>query len=171
VNAATAHVGGGSLRCGAAHDRAQGPLALMRFLDRLDRARLTPMDVLLLLRLADAEVTVLQLADELDRRAADVRSATAGLVARGLVRRRSDGSARWGLVLTATPRGIDALRRLQPPSEITVPGPRGRTQTSTQQRRRAPDARWGTSRARPPARRLDGGGEGENRADAAPRAD
>jgi hypothetical protein len=48
----------------------------VRFLDAIDRARLTPMDVLLLLHVAEAEATVVDLADRLDRRAADVRRAT-----------------------------------------------------------------------------------------------
>jgi DNA-binding MarR family transcriptional regulator len=105
------------------HERAP----LVRFLDELDRARLAPMDVLLLLRLAEAEVTVLQLADELDRRPETIRRAAAGLVARGLVRRRSHGTERWAHVFTATPRGLDVLRRLRPPlrSEITAPAQRG----------------------------------------------
>jgi hypothetical protein len=83
----------------------------MRLLDAIDRARLTPMDVLILLHVAEAEATVVDLAERLDRRPADVRRATGRLVARGLLRRRSAPTVPWGLVFTATVSGLELLRR------------------------------------------------------------
>src|SRR5919206_304365 len=66
--------------------------AAVGLLDAIDRARLNAMDVLLLLHVAEDEATVADLAAQLDRRPADVRRATARLVARGLLRRRSPGT-------------------------------------------------------------------------------
>ncbi|HEX2104785.1 MAG TPA: hypothetical protein VHF51_14105 [Solirubrobacteraceae bacterium] len=93
---------------------------MVRLLDAIDRARLTTMDVLLLLHVADVEATVVDLAARLDRRPVDVRRAAAPLVARGLLRRRSDRTVPWGLTFTATVAGLDLLRRVGVQS--TVPG-------------------------------------------------
>jgi DNA-binding MarR family transcriptional regulator len=84
--------------------------AVVRLLDAIDRAHLTTIDVLLLLHVAEAEGTVADLAERLDRRPVDVRRATDRLVARGLLRRASDHAVPWGLVLTATVSGLDLLR-------------------------------------------------------------
>jgi len=90
----------------------------VRFLDAIDRARLTPMDVLVLLHVADADATVTKLADQLDRRPAEVRRATGRLVARGLLRRRTDRSPPWGLVFTATASGLHLLAGLEAPPSL-----------------------------------------------------
>jgi DNA-binding MarR family transcriptional regulator len=90
--------------------RTNGRAPVVRFLDAIDRARLTPLDVLLLLHVAEAEATVVDLANQLDRRPADVRRATGRLVARGLLRRRADRTVPWGLIFTATASGLDVLR-------------------------------------------------------------
>jgi DNA-binding IclR family transcriptional regulator len=87
--------------------------AVVLLLDGIDRARLTALDVLLLLQVADVGATVVDLAAQLDRRPAEVRRATARLVARGLLRRRSDRTVPWGLTFTATEAGLDLLRRLR----------------------------------------------------------
>jgi DNA-binding MarR family transcriptional regulator len=92
--------------------------AVVRFLDAIDRARLTPIDVLVLLHFAEGATTVGDLAERLDRRPADVRRATGRLVARGLVRRRSDGMVSRGLIFTATASGLDVLAGLEAPSSI-----------------------------------------------------
>jgi DNA-binding MarR family transcriptional regulator len=81
-------------------------------LDAIDRARLTPLDVLLLIDLAQAESTVADLAERLNRRPVDVRRAIERLVARGLLRRRSRRSVARGLVFTATAAGQAVLRRV-----------------------------------------------------------
>jgi len=94
--------------------RAGGRPTLLAFLDALDRAGFTPMETLLLLRIASTELTVHELADELGRPPVAIRRAAARLVARGLLRRRSGGPSRCELVLTATPHGLDAVGRLGP---------------------------------------------------------
>jgi DNA-binding MarR family transcriptional regulator len=92
--------------------------AVVRFLDAIDRARLTPIDVLILLHVAEGETTVRDLAERLDRRPADVRRTTDRLVARGLIRRRSDRMAPPGPIFTATASGLDVLAGLEPPSPV-----------------------------------------------------
>jgi DNA-binding MarR family transcriptional regulator len=79
----------------------------------MDRARLTPIDVLVLLHAADAEATVMKLAERLDRRPADIRRAAGRLVARGLLRRRRNRTAPWGLVFAATASGRDVVASLE----------------------------------------------------------
>ena len=101
-----------------AASRTSGRAPVTRFLDAIDRARLTPMDVLLLLHVAEAEASVVDLANHLDRRPADVRRAAGRLLARGLLRRRADGKAPWGLVFTATASGLDVLARLEATSAL-----------------------------------------------------
>jgi DNA-binding IclR family transcriptional regulator len=76
------------------------------------------MDVLLLLHVAEAEATVVDLADRLDRRAADVRRATGNLVARGLLRPRADRTVPWGVVFKVTASGLDVLAGLDMPSSL-----------------------------------------------------
>jgi len=81
-------------------------------LDAIDRAGLAPLDVLLLIDLAQGEATVTDLAERLDRRSVDVRRAIERLVARGLLRRRSRGSTALGLVFSATASGRALLARV-----------------------------------------------------------
>ena len=81
-------------------------------LDAIDRARLTPIDVLLLIDLAQAEATVTDLAERLDRRPVDARRAIERLVGRGLLRRRSRRAVPPQLVFTATASGLALLRRV-----------------------------------------------------------
>ena len=92
--------------------------AVVRFVDAIDRARLTPIDVLVLLHVAEGDATVKDLAERIDRRPADVRRATSRLVARGLMRRRSDAMASQGLIFTATASGLDLLAGLERPSSL-----------------------------------------------------
>jgi DNA-binding MarR family transcriptional regulator len=100
--------------------RTNGRARVVRFLDAIDRARLTPMDVLLLLHVAEAQATVVDLANQLDRRPADLRRAAGRLVARGLLRRRADGTVPWGLVYTATASGLDVLARVEARSSLAA---------------------------------------------------
>jgi DNA-binding MarR family transcriptional regulator len=93
-------------------------------LDAIDRARLTPLDVLLLIDLAQAESTVADLAERLNRRPVDVRRAIERLVARGLLRRRSRRSVARGLVFTAT-------RRARPFSAASGSSPRAWTRATS----------------------------------------
>jgi DNA-binding MarR family transcriptional regulator len=93
--------------------RTNGRAPVARFLDAIDRAGLSPMDMLLLLHVADAEATARDLAEQLDRRPADIRRATGRLVARGLLRRRADRTVPLGLLLTATASGLDLVRSMQ----------------------------------------------------------
>jgi hypothetical protein len=78
-------------------------------LDAMDRAQLGPMDAL---HVAEADATIVDLANRLERRPADVRRATGRLVARGLLRRRAESAVSWGLVFTPTASGLDLLDRV-----------------------------------------------------------
>ena len=98
--------------------RTDGRAPVVRFLDAIDRARLTPMEVLVLLHVAESQATVVDLANQLDRRPADVRRATGRLVARGLLRRRADRTGLSGLVFTATASGLELLAALEVPSSL-----------------------------------------------------
>jgi hypothetical protein len=98
--------------------RTNGRAPVVRLLDAIDGANLTPMDVLLLLHVAEAEATVVDLAEQLDRRPAEVRRATGGLVARGLLRRRADRTVPWGLIFAATASGLGLLAGLEVPSSL-----------------------------------------------------
>jgi DNA-binding MarR family transcriptional regulator len=89
--------------------------AVEDFVDALDRERLAPVEILLLLRVAASEATVVELAAALDRDPAAIRRAAAGLVGRGLLRQRA---ARRGLVLEMTPSGLAALSRLAEQLEL-----------------------------------------------------
>jgi len=91
-----------------------------RFVDAIDRALLTPMDVLLLLHVAEGEATVVDLADRLDRCAAEIRRATGNLVARGLLRPRADRTVPWGVVFDVTASGLDVLVGLDVPSSLAA---------------------------------------------------
>jgi DNA-binding MarR family transcriptional regulator len=97
----------------ASASRASGQ-RLIALLDAMDRARLSPMELLVLLHVAHDGASVGELAERLDRRRVDVRRAAARLTARGLLRRRSDPTVRWGHRFTATEAGLDALRGLGP---------------------------------------------------------
>jgi hypothetical protein len=86
---------------------------LERFLDALDRERLAPVEVLLLLRVAASEATLVELAAALDREVITIRRTAGDLIGRGLLRQRS---ASRGPVLAIMPTGLRALGRLvQPP--------------------------------------------------------
>ena len=91
--------------------------ALERFLDMLDRERLAPLEVLVLLRVATSEPTVVELAAALDREPITIRRAAAGLIGRGLLRQRP---ARRGLVLETMPSGLSALSRLAEPLDRSL---------------------------------------------------
>ena len=80
-----------------------------RFLDVLDRERLAPVEVLLLLRVAASEATVAELAAALDREVITIRRTAGGLIGRGLVRQRA---APRGRVLEVMPTGLRVLDRL-----------------------------------------------------------
>jgi DNA-binding MarR family transcriptional regulator len=95
-------------------------------LDAMDRAQLSPMDALLLLHVAEADATIVDLANRLERRPADVRRATGRLVARGLLRRRAESAASWGLVFTPTASGLDLLGRVGLPFASAGDGDDGR---------------------------------------------
>ena len=83
----------------------------------LDRERLAPVDVLLLLRVAASEATVVELADALDREPIAIRRAAGALIACGLLRQRS---ARRGLVLETMPSGLVTLSRLAQPLDVSL---------------------------------------------------
>jgi hypothetical protein len=99
----------------ATPSRSTRDSALERFLELLDRERLAPLDVLLLLRVAASEATVVELAAALDREPIAIRRAAGGLIGRGLLRQRS---ARRGLLLEAMPSGLLALSRLARPLDL-----------------------------------------------------
>jgi DNA-binding MarR family transcriptional regulator len=82
---------------------------LERFLDVLDRERLAPVEVLVLLRIAATESTLGELAAVLDREAMTIRRTVGDLIGRGLVRQRS---AARGPVLEVMPTGRRLLDRL-----------------------------------------------------------
>jgi hypothetical protein len=90
--------------------------ALERFLDVLDRERLAPVEVRLLLRVAASDATVVEHAAELDRDPVAIRRAATRLARRGLLRQRA---ARRGLVLEAMPSGLSALSRLAEPLDLS----------------------------------------------------
>jgi DNA-binding MarR family transcriptional regulator len=79
------------------------------FLDVLDRERLAPVEVLVLLRIAATESTLGELAAVLDREAMTIRRTVGDLIGRGLVRQRS---AARGSVLEVMPTGRRLLDRL-----------------------------------------------------------
>jgi DNA-binding MarR family transcriptional regulator len=101
----------------AAEPRSEGS-ALERFLDVMDGERLAPVEALVLLRLAAADVTVRELASDLHREPATIRRAADDLIGRGLLRRRA---ASRGQVLQTTLSGLAALRRLKRPLEQATP--------------------------------------------------
>jgi hypothetical protein len=101
----------------AASKRSTRDSVLERFMDVLDRERLAPVDVLLLLRVAASEATVVELATALNREPIAIRRAAGGLIARGLLRQRS---ARRGLVLETMPSGLVALSRLAQPLDVSL---------------------------------------------------
>jgi hypothetical protein len=86
-------------------------------MDVLDRERLAPVDVLILLRVAASEATVVELAAALNRGPVAIRRAAGGLIGRGLLRQRS---ARRGLVLETMPSGLVALSRLAQPLDLSL---------------------------------------------------
>ena len=102
----------------AARDASSAPAspaavgALERLVDVLDRERLKPVEVLVIARLTASEATVSELARDLDRDVAAIRSAAGDLVGRGLLRHRS---APRGQVLGTTVSGMAALSRLAGP--------------------------------------------------------
>jgi hypothetical protein len=85
---------------------------LERFLDVLDRERLAPVEVLVLLRVAASEATLAELAAALDREVITIRRTAGDLIGRGLLRQRS---APRGPVLEIMPTGLRALGRLAQP--------------------------------------------------------
>jgi hypothetical protein len=89
---------------------------LERFLDALDRERLAPLDVLLLLRVAASEATLVELAAALDREVITIRRTAGDLIGRGLLRQRS---APRGPVLDIMPTGLLALGRLAQPLDLS----------------------------------------------------
>jgi hypothetical protein len=89
---------------------------LERFLDVLDRERLAPVEVLVLLRVAASEATVAELAAALDREVITIRRTAGDLIGRGLLRQRS---ASRGPVLAIMPTGLQALRRLAQPLDLS----------------------------------------------------
>jgi hypothetical protein len=89
---------------------------LERFLDAVDRERLAPVEVLLLLRVAATEATLVELAAALDREVITIRRAAGDLIGRGLLRQRS---ASHGQVLAIMPTGLRALRRLAQPLDLS----------------------------------------------------
>jgi hypothetical protein len=101
----------------AASKRSTRDAGLERFMDVLDRERLAPVDVLLLLRVAASEATVVELAAALDREPIAMRRAAGGLIGRGLLRQRW---ARRGLVLETMPSGLLALSRLAQSLDLTL---------------------------------------------------
>src|SRR3954463_15448133 len=86
-----------------------------RFLDVLDRERLAPVEVLVLLRVAASEATVAELAAALDREVITIRRTAGDLIGRGLVRQRS---APRGPVLEIMPTALRALDRLARPLDL-----------------------------------------------------
>ena len=93
-----------------------GGSGLERLLDALDRERLVPVEVLLLLRVAASEATLVELAAALDREVTTIRRTAGDLIGRGLIRQRS---ASRGPVLAIMPTGLRALGRLAQPLDLS----------------------------------------------------
>jgi hypothetical protein len=93
-----------------------GGAGVERFLDVLDRERLAPVEVLLLLRVAASEATLAELAAALDREVITIRRTAGDLIGRGLLRQRS---ASRGPVLEIMPTGLRALGRLTQPLDLS----------------------------------------------------
>jgi hypothetical protein len=93
-----------------------GGSGLERFLDALDRERLAPIEVLLLVRVAASEATVVEVAAALDREVTTIRRTAGDLIGRGLLRQRS---APRGPVLAIMPAGLRALGRLPQPLDLS----------------------------------------------------
>jgi len=91
---------------------------LERFLDVLDRERLAPVEVLLLLRIAASEATLAELAAALDREVITIRRTAGDLIGRGLLRQRSTPR---GPVLEIMPTGLRALGRVAQPLDLSQP--------------------------------------------------
>jgi len=100
----------------SAESRLSAGAGLERFLDALDRERLAPVEVLLLLRVAASEATLVELAAALDRELITIRRTAGDLIGRGLLRQRS---ASRGPVLAIMPTGLQALRRLAQPLDLS----------------------------------------------------
>ena len=82
----------------------------------LDRERLAPVEVLVLLHVAASEATVAELAAALDREVITIRRTAGDLIGRGLLRQRS---APRGPVLEVMPTGLRALDRLAQPLDLS----------------------------------------------------
>jgi hypothetical protein len=111
-------------RCEAHADRSA---ALEALLESVQRERLSPLDLRVLLRVTDGEVTIGELADSMGQPPDVLRRATTRLAARGLLRDRPRQCRRLELTLTATAAGISALHRVSgslcrtSPSEFSEP--------------------------------------------------
>jgi DNA-binding MarR family transcriptional regulator len=103
----------------AHHDRS---VALDRLLESVHREQLSPVDLRLLLRVTDREATIGELADSMGQPPSVLRPASARLVARGLLRRRSRHQ-RLGVTLAATASGMSALRRVTQALEVARTDP------------------------------------------------
>jgi hypothetical protein len=88
---------------------------LERFLDVLDRERLAPVEVLVLLRITASGSTLAELAAALDREVVTIRRTAGDLIGRGLLRQRS---AARGPVLEVMPTGLRVLGRLAQPLDL-----------------------------------------------------
>jgi DNA-binding MarR family transcriptional regulator len=84
---------------------------LDRLLALVERRALSALELRILLHLLDGELTVLQLAEALDRSPTDVVLATRRLSRGGFARRRSSGPTREP-VFSSTPAGALAVRPL-----------------------------------------------------------
>ena len=86
-------------------------LALDRVLELVERRRLSPAELRILLRLVDGEAGIPGLAEALDERPVDVRRCGRRLSARGLVSWRHAGPLKH-TQLAITPAGLTAVRAL-----------------------------------------------------------
>jgi DNA-binding MarR family transcriptional regulator len=113
--------------------RRHRSLAFDRFLESVHREHLSPLDVRILLRGTDREVTVTGLAESLGQPPSVLRRASARLLARGLLRRRRrrDRHDHMEIALATTASGMSALSRVTQALELARTDPSGRATSRT----------------------------------------
>jgi hypothetical protein len=110
--------------------RAPECVALERLLQALQRERLTPLELRILLRVTEGEMTSAAIAQSMQQPPSVVGRASAQLVARGMLRRHRRGRP-LKLTLSATSSGTSALWRVsrslagQPVSATETPAGSG----------------------------------------------
>jgi nucleotide-binding universal stress UspA family protein len=100
------------MRAATANGRGTNDAALEQLLEVLERERLTPLEMRILLRAADRETTNRDIAGSTEQPPSRIGRASTRLVARGLLRRHRRAGHPLKLTLTATRAGTSALQRI-----------------------------------------------------------